>query len=69
MIAKHLHPLLESSAKEINEQKLQIIRIFLSPRGITVKNCSIVPKIELERFSYDKSVYQISIQYVQPLRR
>jgi hypothetical protein len=32
---------------EENEQKRQIIGIFRSPRGITVKNGSIVPKTEL----------------------
>lgn len=32
----HMHPPLETSAKKMNGIKLQIIVIFLSPRGIAL---------------------------------
>jgi hypothetical protein len=55
---------------EENKLKLEIIGIFLSPRAITLsKMARSYPKITWPRYAYDKSVYQISFQYVQPVRR
>jgi hypothetical protein len=55
---------------EENGRKLQIVRIFLSPKGITVKKwLDRTQQRTWPRFSYNKSVYQISFQYVQPERR
>jgi hypothetical protein len=49
-----------------NERKLQIYGIVLSPGTITLSKMAHNTWL---RYSYDKSVYQISFQYVQLVRR
>jgi hypothetical protein len=53
-----------------NEWKLQIIGIFLSLRVITPsKMAQCTQNWSWARYSYDKSVNQISFQYVHPVQR
>jgi hypothetical protein len=53
-----------------NERKLQISGIFLSPRGITLsKMVRYTQNRTWPRYLPDKTVYQISFQYVQWLLR
>lgn len=49
----HMHPPLETSAKKMNGIKLQIIVIFLSPRGIALPTIAwSYQKIELDLNTY-----------------
>jgi hypothetical protein len=62
---------MSNQCKEI-ERKLQIIGIFLKveqPYKLWQKRLDRIQNRTGPRYSYNKSVYQISFQYVQPVQK